>query len=121
MSALKRSSAQDKDTVSRREQSRWFSFLSFGADNVVLTAIKKAEDDGALIIRFYEWAGKAGDVRVRLPTGAESVAETDLMEKATANLPLEGGNIAVPTKPYEIRTVRIEYAGHHVNQELSHE
>jgi alpha-mannosidase len=98
-----------------------FSFLSFGADNVVLTAIKKAEDDGALIIRFYEWAGKAGDVRVRLPTGAESAAETDLMEKATANLRLESGNITVPTKPYEIKTVRIEYARHHVNQELSHE
>jgi alpha-mannosidase len=93
-----------------------FSFLSVGADNMVLTAIKKAEDDGALIIRFYEWAGKAGDVRVRLPTGAESAAETDLMEKVTANLRLESGNIAVPTKPYEIKTVRIEYAGHHVNQ-----
>ena len=87
-----------------------YSFLSVGADNVVVTAVKKAEDDVALIIRFYEWAGKAGDVRVRLPYGAESAAETDLMERTTGNLPLQGGNIAVPTKPYEIKTVYVRFA-----------
>src|SRR6202030_2290779 len=78
------------------------SFLSVGAENVVITAVKKAEDDGALIIRFYEWAGKAGDVQVRMPSGAESAAETDLMERPTGKLLLQGGSVAVPTKPYEI-------------------
>jgi alpha-mannosidase len=87
-----------------------FSFLSVGAENVVITAVKKAEDDGALIIRFYEWAGKAGDVQVRMPSGAESAAETDLMERPTGKLPLQGGSVAVPTKPYEIKTVRVEFA-----------
>jgi len=86
-----------------------FSFFSVGADNVVITAVKKAEDDGALVIRFYEWAGKSGDVLVRLPPGAESAAETDLMEKPTRNLPLQTGNIAVSTKPYEIKTVRVQF------------
>jgi len=86
-----------------------FSFFSVGADNVVITAVKKAEDDGALIIRFYEWAGKSRDVLVRLPRGAESAAETDLMEKPTRNLPLQTGNIAVSTKPYEIKTVRVQF------------
>jgi alpha-mannosidase len=87
-----------------------FSFVAAGADNVVVTAVKKAEDDAALIIRFYEWAGKAGDVQVRLPSGAESAAETDLTERTTGNLPLQGGNIAVPTKPYEIKTVHVRFA-----------
>jgi len=87
-----------------------FSFLSVGADNVVVTAVKKAEDDSALIIRFYEWAGKTGDVQVRLPSGATAAAETDLMERPTVNLALQGGTIAVPTKPYEIMTVRVQFA-----------
>jgi alpha-mannosidase len=86
-----------------------FSFFSVGTDNVVITAVKKAEDDGALIIRFYEWAGKAGDVVVRLPSGANSAVETDLMEKAAGNLPLQDGGIVVPTKPYEIKTVRVQF------------
>jgi alpha-mannosidase len=38
------------------------------ADKVVVTAIKRAKDDGALILRFFEWPGKEGDVDIqRLP------------------------------------------------------
>ena len=58
------------------------SFLaSSKADNIIVTAMKKAEDENALVVRFYEWAGKQGDVTLQLPPGAESAAETDLMEK----------------------------------------
>ena len=34
------------------------SFASVGPENVVLTAVKKAEDSNGLIFRAYEWAGK---------------------------------------------------------------
>ena len=44
------------------------SFVGVESDNVVLTAIKKSEDDDSLILRFYEWAGKAADVKLHLPT-----------------------------------------------------
>ena len=44
------------------------SFFSTQEDNVVITAIKKDEDDNSLILRFYEWAGKKGDVHLTLPT-----------------------------------------------------
>ena len=44
-----------------------YSFLEVQAENVVMTAIKKAEDDGSLILRFYEWAGKESDVKIVLP------------------------------------------------------
>jgi len=33
-----------------------YSFVQLQPDNVVLTAVKKAEDDNALVLRFYEWA-----------------------------------------------------------------
>src|ERR1700722_4808335 len=46
------------------------SFLQAQAENVVLTAMKKAEDDNSVVLRFYEWAGKAGDVKLQLPQGA---------------------------------------------------
>jgi alpha-mannosidase len=87
-----------------------FSFLKVSAANVVVTALKKAEDDGALIVRFYEWAGKAADVRLQLPAGVEAAAETDLMERKIADLPVGPGSALVATKPYEIKTVRIQFA-----------
>jgi alpha-mannosidase len=86
------------------------SFLEVQAENVVLTAVKKAEDDDALVLRFYEWAGKETDVKLQLPTGAQAASETDLMERATASLPVRDGAVTVHTKPYEIKTVKVQFA-----------
>ena len=43
------------------------SFVTVQGDNVVLTAIKKAEDSNALILRLYEWAGKTAPLVLNLP------------------------------------------------------
>jgi len=86
------------------------SFMQIQSDNVVLTAAKKAEEEDALILRFYEWAGKETDVKLQLPAGAETASETDLMEKSFAKLSIESGSVTVHTKPYEIKTIRIQFA-----------
>jgi len=86
-----------------------FSFLSTDAENVVLTAVKKAEDEDALILRYYEWAGKESDVTFQLPAGAQAASETDLMERPVAELAVKNGTVTVHTKPYEIKTVRIRF------------
>ena len=85
------------------------SFLQVQPDNVVVTAMKKAEDDDSMIVRFYEWAGKAADVKMQLPPGAISAAETDLMERPLANLALHDNVVTVATKPYEIKTVKVRF------------
>jgi alpha-mannosidase len=86
------------------------SFLEIQPENVVLTAVKKSEEDDGLILRFYEWAGKETDVRVQLPAGAQAGSETDLMERPVAELSTKDGTVTVHTKPYEIKTVRIRFA-----------
>jgi alpha-mannosidase len=86
-----------------------YSFVQLEPNNVVLTAMKKAEDDDALVLRFYEWAGKEGDVTVQLPARAHSATETDLMEKALGELPLREGRVSVNTRPYEIKTVKVDF------------
>jgi alpha-mannosidase len=86
------------------------SFVEVESDGVVLTAIKKAEDDNSLILRFYEWAGKEGDVKLRLPVGVQSASETDLMERPIGTLSVQAGVISVHTKPFEIKTVKVQFA-----------
>jgi alpha-mannosidase len=39
---------------------------------LVLTVVKKAEDDDGLIFRFYEFQGKPAEVRLQLPRRAAS-------------------------------------------------
>jgi alpha-mannosidase len=86
------------------------SFVAISADNVVLTAMKKAEDSHALVFHFYEWAGKGGSAELRVPPGATAAVETNLMEKPEgAPLPLKADAVTVHFRPYEIVAVRVDY------------
>ncbi len=85
-----------------------YSFATLAPENVILTALKRAEDDDSWLVRFYEYAGRETLVRLRLP-GAVRAWETDLMEKDERPLEVQSGEILVPTRPYEIKTVRVEW------------
>ena len=87
------------------------SFFGTQEDNVVITAIKKDADDSSLIVRFYEWEGKKGDVHLSLPQAAQAAWQTNLMEVAPSPLSLDasGKVITVPTNPYEIKTVKAQF------------
>ena len=54
------------------------SFAAVSPENVVLTAVKKAEDANGLIFRVYEWAGKDGEVEFHVPPGATGATVTNL-------------------------------------------
>ncbi|HEY6445987.1 MAG TPA: glycoside hydrolase family 38 C-terminal domain-containing protein [Acidobacteriaceae bacterium] len=86
------------------------SFVSAMPDDVVLTAMKKAEDSHALIFHLYEWAGKSGNIELRVPPGATGAVETNLMEQPQgAALPLAADRVTIPVHPYEIVAVRVDY------------
>ncbi len=88
------------------------SFIEVASENVVLTAIKKAEDGDALILHFYEWSGKAGNVNIQVPAGARSATVTNLMETPTGPpLPVTGDRVTVPIGSYEIESLRLDYPG----------
>ena len=86
------------------------SFVGTPDQNIIVSALKKAEDDNALVLRFYEWAGKTGDVKLQLPPGSVSASETDLMEKPIGTVSLVNNEVQVPTKPYEIKTIKVQFA-----------
>ena len=87
-----------------------YSFIKIESDNVVLTAVKKSEDDDSLVLRFYEWAGREEDVKLQLPAGARSASETDLMERSITDLAVHDDVVTVHTKPYEIKTIKVRFA-----------
>jgi len=87
------------------------SFATVTGDNVVLTAVKKAEDGEALLFRVYEWAGKTADVRIQVPDTATSASLTNLMEKPEGStLSISNHQVTVPVHPFEILSVRVDFA-----------
>jgi alpha-mannosidase len=86
------------------------SFVSVDNPNVMLSAVKKAEDSHALIFRMYEWAGKDGEVKLHVPIGAQYAVETNMMEKPEGeHLLLNGDTVTVSIKPFEILTLQVVY------------
>ena len=86
------------------------SFASVAPENVVLTAVKKAEDANGLIFRVYEWAGKETTAEFHVPPGATSATVTNLMETPEGSpLAVVGDVVKAPIHPYEILTIRVDY------------
>lgn len=77
------------------------SFFGASASNVVITAIKQAEDGNDLIVRMYEWEGKPAEVQVSTPQATAFDTQTNLME-----MPESGGGASL--SPYEIKTIRLK-------------
>ena len=86
------------------------SFANVTPENVVLTAVKKAEDAKGIIFRVYEWAGKDATIELHVPPGAGGATITNLQETPERSaLQVSGDVVKAPIHPYEILTVRVDY------------
>lgn len=88
--------------------SSW-SFAQLAPANLVLTALKKAEDSDALLFRFYEFAGKSGTATLTVSRPFGQAFETNLMEAPGRPLKTAGNQISIPFGAYEIKTVKVEF------------
>ncbi|EOS57516.1 alpha-mannosidase [Paenibacillus barengoltzii] len=85
-----------------------FSLLqTSGSADVVIDAVKKAEDDDSVIVRFHEYKGGRGRVRLHVGVPVMSWQETDLMERPAGELS-SADAIELTVTPYEIKTVRLQ-------------
>ena len=84
------------------------SLVQIEPGNVILTAVKKAEDSDALVFRFFEFEGKIGKVHLYFPEAASQAAQVNLMEKRDAPLSLQDGGkeTTLTVHPHEIVTVK---------------
>jgi alpha-mannosidase len=89
------------------------SFVTVDSGNVVVTAMKKAEDSDALVFHMYEWAGKNGSITMTVPPGATGAVETNLLESPQGSaLPVDHDRVTVPVHPFEILAVKVAYPHH---------
>ncbi|AWN21958.1 hypothetical protein DKM44_00830 [Deinococcus irradiatisoli] len=79
--------------------------LSLEGD-VLLTALKRAEDREALIVRFVNQTPQEQAVTLSLP-GLGRAERTNLREEPLEELPVEGGAVKLSARPWEIVTVAL--------------
>jgi alpha-mannosidase len=100
------SSIQEISTRSMEE-----SLIKIDSDNLMLEAVKEAEDGEAMIVRLYENHNKRGVVSLDFWRPVRAVSCTDLIEKSRIEKKLEiaGKTVRVPYRNYEIITLRIQF------------
>lgn len=88
-----------------------YSFIEVSPGNVILTAVKEAEDSGELVIRMYEAHGLETDAEVKLDLTPSKVWQTDLVE-LDRYLPkfeyeIRGNSILCHMSAWEIKTLKV--------------
>ncbi|NUM44088.1 MAG: alpha-mannosidase [Anaerolineales bacterium] len=87
------------------------SLVSLDSPNVVLETLKRAEDGNGLILRLYESQRKRGPVTLTTAFPIQSAWITNLLEEngepIRVELTLDGNQLHLNIRPYQILTLRL--------------
>jgi alpha-mannosidase len=86
-----------------------FSFLKISPNNIILSALKKAEDSDEVILRFFETNGETTKTEVELFKTIKRLTLVDLLEREERELPFIGNRFGLEVKPFEIVTLKLEF------------
>lgn len=83
---------------------RSFSLLTCSNDNVIVTAIKKAEDSNEVVVRLRELPGVGcSDVRLAMPTPIVRAREVDGQERSIAEARVQNGQVMTDVRRFGLR------------------
>ena len=88
------------------------SFLRIEPDNVILTALKRAEDGEGIILRFYEASGRKTKARITLFRKIKEAEAVNMIEERDEefkkDVEVRDNQISLELKPFEAVTLRLK-------------
>jgi alpha-mannosidase len=90
---------------------RELSFLELKPDNLILSALKKAEDSDDVILRFFETKGEKTAAEIKLFRMIKKATVADLLEQEERELDphcYHGSKLELEVKPFEIVTLKLK-------------
>jgi len=85
------------------------SFLELKPDNLILSALKKAEGEDRVILRFFETRGEATGAELRVFKPIKGAWTVNLLEQEAQSLEVDGQTLKLRVKPFEIVTLKLEF------------
>jgi alpha-mannosidase len=83
------------------------TFFAVSREGVVIEAIKKAEDEDAILVRLYEAYNARGPVTLSTALPVVQAHLVDLLEREGVELSVDDGDIRFDIKPFQIVTIRL--------------
>ena len=84
------------------------SFLQVDKNNVIVSALKKSDDENNYILRLYEVAGEDTEVTVSLPFNVEKLWKTDMIEENGKEMVAIGRSFKVKIGHHAIETFKLQ-------------
>ncbi len=84
-------------------------FAEVSPANVIIEAVKKAEDSNRIILRLYEACNQRGRVELQFGHDVKSVQECNCLEEDISDVSFEKNKLSFEMKPYEIKTFALEF------------
>jgi alpha-mannosidase len=81
--------------------------MEVDAANVIIDAVKKAEDSDALMVRMYEAHGKNANAKLSFGFPVKRAQLVDLMEEHPKAVRVSGSGVKLSFTPFEIKTLRV--------------
>src|SRR5207245_839086 len=78
--------------------------LSSPNNQVVVTALKKAEDSDEIVVRVQELYGRPAQTRIKFALPLRSVREINAAEETVGPAAAQAGDLVLDLKPYQPRT-----------------
>jgi len=91
------------DEISEKSLPPSASFLRLSSDDLVLSAVKKAENDPGLVVRFFDIKGSGGKTQVLWMDKIQNFREVNLIEEK----PAPKDQILLKVDPFEIKSVKL--------------
>ena len=96
--------------VDRIPSPREYETFRLEPDNLIVTALKKAERDDSLIMRFFETNGEPCRARLKLPRQIQSAVLADLLERdvdGDNRIEFKESRVELDVQPFEIVTLKL--------------
>jgi alpha-mannosidase len=86
-----------------------YEFQSFilQPHNLIISALKKAEKDDAVIVRFFETCGEKCRATLQVPNQIKSASCVNLLEQEEFQLDLKNGLLEMNIAPFEVVTLKL--------------
>ncbi|MDP6524074.1 MAG: glycoside hydrolase family 38 C-terminal domain-containing protein [Kiritimatiellia bacterium] len=92
-----------------RGDSQSLSMLHVDSAEIVVEAVKMAEDRDSMIVRLYESSGSAVDATLSFGKPVNQVHEVGIMENAIGNLKIRKQGVPLRFGAFQIRTLEVEF------------
>jgi alpha-mannosidase len=92
------------DDISQKSLAPAQSFWSTESETIVLSAVKKADADGAIVLRMFESEGASAATSISFLGKTRSFQDVNFLEEVAS--PAERQRLAL--KPFEIKTVKLQ-------------